>query len=226
MQNSDNITATYATSADASSGVGAYPILATLVDPDGKLTNYSTTINNGSLTVNPAALSVTADNQTKIYGAANPILTGTLTGVQNGDNITATYATAADNSSGVGTYSILATLVDPDGKLANYTTTINNGSLVINPAALIGTADNQTRLYGQANPAFTVTYSGFVNSENTSVITGTLLASTVADTITARLSRRYADVTVSGQSAANYKARHLCGRNVECHARAGSRACQ
>ena len=181
VQNDDNITASYATSADTSSGVGAYPILATLVDPDGRLTNYSATINNGSLTVNPAPLSVTADNQTKIYGEANPSLTGLLTGVQNGDNITATYATAADNSSGVGSYPVLPTLVDPDGKLANYNPTINNGALAVTPAALIGTADNKVRLYGQPNLAFTVTYSGFVNSENSSVVTGALLASTGAD---------------------------------------------
>ena len=51
-----------------------------------------------------------------MLGSANPALTGTLTDVQNGDNITVTYATSADTSSAVGIYPILATLVDPDGK--------------------------------------------------------------------------------------------------------------
>ena len=71
----------------------------------------------------------------KSYGSANPPLTGTLSGVQNSDNITATYATAADASTGIGAYPILATLVDPDGKLTNYSATINNGTLTVNPAA-------------------------------------------------------------------------------------------
>ncbi|WP_373286161.1 MBG domain-containing protein, partial [Hymenobacter frigidus] len=36
-----------------------------------------------------------AANQTKVYGEANPTLTGTLTGVLNGDAITGAYTTTA-----------------------------------------------------------------------------------------------------------------------------------
>ena len=56
---------------------------------------------------------MTASNQSRIYGAANPALTGSLVGVQNGDNITAVYTTVANTNSPVGTYAIIPTLVDP-----------------------------------------------------------------------------------------------------------------
>ena len=39
----------------------------------------------GLLTVTPAALTITADNQTKVYGAALPTLTASYTGFVNGD---------------------------------------------------------------------------------------------------------------------------------------------
>ena len=39
----------------------------------------------GSLTVTPVALTITAANQTKAYGAALPTLTATYSGFVNGD---------------------------------------------------------------------------------------------------------------------------------------------
>ena len=39
----------------------------------------------GTLTVTPAALTITADNQTKVYGAALPTLTASYSGFVNGD---------------------------------------------------------------------------------------------------------------------------------------------
>ena len=61
-----------------------------------------------------------------------------------------------------------------NGKLGNYSVTTNNGVLSVTAATLVGTADNQSRLYGQNNPVFTASYTGFVNGENTSLLSGTL----------------------------------------------------
>ena len=41
----------------------------------------------GSLTVTPAALTITANNQTKVYGAALPTLTASYSGFVNGDTV-------------------------------------------------------------------------------------------------------------------------------------------
>src|SRR5262249_28297357 len=125
----------FTTAADTNSPIGAYPIT-----PSGLTsTNYSITFSNGTLTVTPFALTVTADNKSKVYGSANPTFTGTVTGVQNGDNITASYSTIADATSPIGTYNIVPALNDPNNKLTNYNVTINNGTLNVSAAALIVT---------------------------------------------------------------------------------------
>jgi hypothetical protein len=43
------------------------------------------------------------------------------------------------------------------------------GTLTVTKATLTVTADDATRAYGAANPAFTVSYAGFVNSDDTNV---------------------------------------------------------
>ena len=134
IKNGDPITASVSTTADPTSPIGTYPIVATLIDPTNKLGNYAVTINNGTLTINPAPLSVTAANASRLFGTPNPPLSGIITGIKNSDPITATYSTTAIATSPVGTYPITPALVDPAGKLGNYTVTSTNGTLTVNAA--------------------------------------------------------------------------------------------
>jgi MBG domain-containing protein len=129
----DNITATFSTIADSGSAVGSYLITATLNDPDGKLGNYVVVINNGTLTVSPAPLSIVADDLSRAAGQPNPAFTGTVTGVKNGDAITATFDSAANGASGAGKYAIVPTLKDGSGNISNYAVTISNGTLTVTP---------------------------------------------------------------------------------------------
>ena len=176
IKNGDNITATYSTTATAASPVGTYPITPALVDPTNKLGNYTVTSTNGTLTITPAPLSVVAANATRFYGDPNPAFTGTITGIKNADNITATYSSVADPTSAPGTYPIVPALVDPTNKLGNYTVTATNGVLTVSPAPLVVTAANASRLYGDPNPAFTGSISGVKNGD-----TFSLSFSSVAD---------------------------------------------
>ena len=170
VQSGDAITVTYSTTATAASAVGSYPITPTLADPDGKLSNYRVTVNNGTLTVSAATLVVSAGNKSREYGSSNPVLTGTITGIQNNDNITATYSTTAALSSPVGSYAVVPTLVDPGNKLSNYSVTLNNGTLTVtqvgasNPLTVL--VDNKARGYGAANPTLTGTITGILNNDN------------------------------------------------------------
>ena len=208
LQNGDNISATFATAANPSSPVGIYSINVGLLDPQGSLSNYTVTTNPGTLTIGPASLVASADNQTRAYGAFNPALTGSIRGLQNGDNISATFATAANPSSRVGVYSINVGLLDPQGSLSNYTVTTNPGTLTIGPASLVASADNQVRFYGQTNPLFTVTYSGFVNGEDASLVSGTLRSSCPAQT---NSPIGVYPIQVGGQTAPNYTIEYLPG---------------
>ena len=71
----------------------------------------------------------------------------------NGDNITVSYATAATPASPPGSYDIVLDINDPDGKLGEYNLTLVSGMLTVTNAALIVAVDNQSRSYGQTNPA-------------------------------------------------------------------------
>ncbi len=46
-----------------------------------------------------------------------------------------------------------------------------NGTLTVNPAVLTVTASNAAMTYGGTPPTVTATYSGFVGSDNASVLT-------------------------------------------------------
>jgi hypothetical protein len=122
-------------------------------------------MNNGILTVSAASLIVTAESATRTYGAANPTFTGTLSGVQNGDPITASYTTGATASSPVGSYAIVPSFNDLGSELNNYIVIMNNGSLTVSPTVLIVTTDNASRNYGVPNPDFTGSLSGLQNDD-------------------------------------------------------------
>ena len=169
LQNGDSISATYSTSATAGSPAADYAITPAMSDPNGRLANYSLATNNGTLTVTRASLVVTAAKATRVFGQPNPLFTGSLQGLVNGDAITATYGCGATPASPMGTYPIVPGLLDPDGKLVNYLTTLVNGTLTITaPPPLI-------RNGGFETGDFTGwTQSG--NSQFTSVENGSLYA--------------------------------------------------
>src|SRR5207249_7793793 len=123
--------------ATPASSIGRYGIVPILSDGGtGKLSNYTMSVTNGSLTILPAPLTVTAFNAGRTYGTTNQVLTGDFSGLQNGDNITAGFNTAATAKTPLGSYPITPVLNDPNGKLSNYAVTLNNGTLTITPAPL------------------------------------------------------------------------------------------
>ena len=108
---------------------GTNVLTATLTPTD--TTDYSGISGSVSLAVTPATLTVTANNAARSVGVANPTFTGTIAGLVNGDNITATYATSATPSSPAGTYPIIPTLVDPGDRETNYVVDLVDGTLTV-----------------------------------------------------------------------------------------------
>jgi hypothetical protein len=208
VQNGDNVTVVYACTATTTSAAGPYPIIASLVDPDGKLQDYGIITNGGMLTVTHAPLSLSASDATRPYGRTNPPFGGTISGVLNSDNLLLKFSTKAGSNSSVGAYAVVPGVLDPDNKIGNYSVSIQSGNLILTPASLIGTADNKTRPYHAPNPAFTATYSGFANDETTNILAGTLSGSSTAELAS---SPGTYPITVSGQSASNYNVIYLPG---------------
>ena len=189
------------TPATDASHVGMYTIsLSGLTSSD-----YAITYVDGSLSVTQASLTITADNQTKVYGAAMPAFTVSYNGLVNGDSAASlatqpTLSTTATDASHVGSYAITVSgAVDAD-----YAITYADGSLSITQASLTITADNQTKVYGAALPAFTVSYSGLVNGD-------TVASLTTSTTATAASHVGSYPITATGAVDADYAIAYVNG---------------
>ncbi|MDR6783846.1 gliding motility-associated-like protein [Pedobacter africanus] len=81
-------------------------------------------------------------------------------------------------------------------------------TLTVNKAVLTITADNKERFAGTANPALTLSYSGFVNGETNTVLT---TAPTVSTTATLASPVGDYPITAIGAAAVNYSFNYVAG---------------
>jgi type IV secretory pathway protease TraF len=123
------------------------------------MTDYTTASGSVTLTVNPALLTVTAVNISKIVGTANPAFSASYSGFVNGDTTAVlgglpALSTAATTSSPIGTYPITAA----QGTLtaANYTFTFVPGTLNVVAAPTI-VLTTSAPLSGSASAGYTAT---------------------------------------------------------------------
>ena len=106
--------------------------------------NFNATTRSVVINVLKASLTVNVNNAFRNQGEANPPFSGSVTGLLNGDVITASYSTTATISSAPGTYPITATLNDAGNRLGNYQVTntpgtltvLNSCGIAVNPATL------------------------------------------------------------------------------------------
>ena len=155
--NGDNITATYASSTTSNSPAGTYPIAPTPVDPNSRLTNYSLTLNNGTLTILSAGSLIAWTNPAPIiYGT--PLSSNQLdaTATVGGTFI---YSPTNGTVLNVGT-NTLSVVFNPTDTV-DYNSATNTVSLVVQPAPLNVAANNASRTFGQTNPVFTGTLAAW-----------------------------------------------------------------
>ncbi len=176
-----------------------------MITPEGLTSdNYDITFENGQLSVTKADLTVTAIDDSKVYdGLAYSGGNGvTYDGFVNGETEavlggTLAYSGTSQGATNVGTY-----VITPEGLTSdNYDITFENGQLSVTKADLTVTAIDDSKYCGQLNPKFTVSYDGFVNGENESVLGGTLAFTTAADVYST--GAKYS-VTPSGLTSGNY----------------------
>jgi gliding motility-associated-like protein len=196
---------TISITAVTNSPVNTYPITASGAVGN----NYNISYTAGTLTVTQAALTIIATSTSKVYGSANPTLAVTYTGFVGTDNAASlttipAVATTATITSNVGTYPITVSGAASSNYTINYTT----GNLTITPAALTITANNASRNYGVANPAFTASYAGFVNNDTQAGLTTQPGIGTTA--LATSLPGTYA-ITASGAANSNYNINYITG---------------
>ena len=154
---------TGALSRTAGENVGDYPIGRGTVALSA---NYTLSYISANLKVTPRAVTVAADAQSKVYGDSDPaltyeVMTGTLV---NTHTFSGALARAAGEA--VGPYAIT------QGTLAlstNYTLSYVGATLTITARPIMVTAEAQTKVYGDADPAplpYHVTSGNLVNTDS------------------------------------------------------------
>ena len=165
-----------------------------------------------SFQVTPAPLTVSANNATRVYGQANPVFSGTVTGAVGSDSFTETFSTTATAGSNAGSYPIVPAVTGPQ---SNYTLTVVDGALTVTRASTVtslsapGTAGYGTSLTLTATVTSAAgTPGGVVTFTNGSTILGSgpLNASGVALLSTAALPVGTDSVTASYAATGNFAA--------------------
>src|SRR5438552_8511956 len=215
LQNSESIgsvTITASGGAAANAAVGSYdltPSAATAgtFNPN----NYTISYHNGTLTVDPATLSITANNDTKTYGQTRTYGAGSTafssTGLQNSETIgsvtiTASGGTAANAAAG--SYDLTPSAAtggtfNPN----NYTSTYHNGTLTVTKATLSVSASGDNKVYDGTTNA-TVTLSD--NRLSGDVLTITYTNASFADKdVETNKTISVSGIAISGSAAANYQ---------------------
>lgn len=157
------------------------------------------------LHITATPITITAQNVERVYGDKNPELKYTVEGVALSG--TPLLSCEATETSSVGTYPVVATI----GTITNKNVTLVNGMLTIARAQLTISVGEYTREQGEDNPNFTITYNGFKNGENQSVLTTqpTAYCNATKDSAPGE----YA-ITLSGASATNYEISYNIGKLI------------
>ena len=151
------------------------PSNAVIIDEneDDVTENYAITYVQGALVINPALLTVKAEDKEKEYGEVDPELTFVVTGLKYEETVetagltfTCTREDAdAENYAGeqVGTYTITPSGEELQGNYQIVETSFLPGTLTINQAPLTVKADNKEKIYnaGAEDPEWTATVTGW-----------------------------------------------------------------
>ncbi|WP_207706744.1 MBG domain-containing protein, partial [Acetobacterium tundrae] len=126
---------------------GTYQVSVMVTNP-----NYYDVFGTGTVTIQKKAVTITADDKTKVYGQSDPILTATIDGLIGTDTLN--YNLSRDPGEAVGTYAIRVNFeqmnVYSDSEVSteayrdinsNYDVTAVNGILTITPSVVVNYYD-------------------------------------------------------------------------------------
>jgi len=194
------LTITNATSLGSTNGLSYLPATNffgpdsfTFVVDDGSLTSAVATVSLSVTNVNDApTLALAIPDQAGTYGAAFSYAfpTNTFTDVDAGQTLTFTATnlppgiafdgatrTFSGTPTASGTFTVTVTATDNGMPALSASDTFD---IVISPAALTVTADNQSRPFGATNPPLTYAFGGFVLGDTTNAVSGAPSLSTPA----------------------------------------------
>jgi len=189
--------------------VGAYPILQGTLSASS---NYTMQYHGANETITTAPLTVSANQQTKVYGTTDPALTYVQNGLVNGvvdgiliqDTFSGALARAAGNN--VGNYLINQGTLSAG---SNYNMSFNTNNFAITPASLIvANAIANNKIFDK-NTATTLDLSaaqlnGIVGSDAVNINSNNYNANFVTPTVGNNKSVVVTNLGLTGASASNY----------------------
>ncbi|MDE1991255.1 MAG: hypothetical protein KGI75_02075, partial [Rhizobiaceae bacterium] len=202
-------TLTYGGTAQGAVNAGSYGIGASGLTSG----NYTITYVGGDLTVNKAALTVTANDASKTYdglaySGGNGVGYSGFVGSDDASSLggTLSYSGTAQGAVNAGSYGIAASGLTS----GNYTITYVAGDLTVNKAVLTVTANDASKTYdGVAYSGGSgVSYSGFVGSDSVSSLGGAL---SYGGTAQGALNAGSYGISASGLTSGNYTITYVDG---------------
>ena len=206
VRNNDDVTCIitapqFACSATLASDCGSYEIIPSAATAK----NYEISYKSGTLTITQAPLTLVASNISREYGEPNPILKYTANGLKGDDtvlsalNVDPIVSTTATESSNIGEYPIVIS----GGTSTNYYLSYRSGILTVTKAPLTVITENAERQYGESNPTFSRSYSGFKLDDTESSAFSSLPRLSCAATRTSDVGEY--PIVVSGGISRNYE---------------------
>ncbi|SMC90117.1 beta strand repeat-containing protein, partial [Polynucleobacter kasalickyi] len=130
--------------------------------------------NSGStIVIVPKTLTITGNTTTPTYNGSTQTNTYVVTGLVNGETITASGAAQATHVSPTATADNLVAVAGAGTSLSNYSITTTNGSIQVTPLAITGTAQVNGKVY-----------NGTTVGTGTIILTGVLPADVASTTAT------------------------------------------
>jgi filamentous hemagglutinin family protein len=227
LQNGETIVVGLSSSGAASTATvlgGPYAInVDSVTGATADLSNYNVVTQNGTMTVTPAQLTVAAHSFSKVYGT-NYVFTGneqTTTGLQNGETIVVDLSSAGAAPTATvlgGPYMItIDSVTGGTADLSNYNVVTQNGTMTVTPRALTITANDQSKIYGQAGYALGTTafavapVNGDTGLVNGDTVTGVTLNS-LGEPVTANVGAYDIDASgAAGTGLSNYSITYAQG---------------
>lgn len=166
--------------------------------------NYDISYKSGVLKVNKAPLNISVRDCSRKYGDANPRFEFIYSGLKEGEEAASVLSKlpvatcSARANSQIGYYDIEVS----GAESANYEITYTPGILTVEKAPLTIRPKDVSRVYGQPDPEFEISYMGFKNNEDESVL---FRAPQVTTTATVKSPTGQYPITASGASAQNYE---------------------
>ena len=163
--------------------------------------------------INKAALKVIADDASVVYGreATFNISYDGFVGSDDKSALDTLPVASSDYSVGTGVKEGPLDIIVSGGESRNYIINYFSGTLIIEKADLTITANDQSVVYGDSIPEYTVAYDGFVNNENESVLEGAI--NFECDYIPGDgVGEQY--INVSGLYSDNYEIKYVAGKII------------